>query len=209
MIGEGGSIEGIARLAMSGQAARMWRQFALQSSADDVKKAFNDWMDSTLPEGVHAEFDQFNALNDSESNLLATARISGSLGSAAGRGYLLPASFFEARTDHPFVEETSRSLPIDLHYATMERDEVIYHLPAGFSVNTTPRPVDVGWTGHMSLKIDFAASERSLQITRNLVRNSAQMEASDYGNLRASYLSIVHADQQQILLARNNPSQQN
>jgi hypothetical protein len=43
---------------------------------------------------------------------------------------------------HPFVAQDKRTTPIDVHYARFEEDQVVYHLPSGFSVESMPQPTN-------------------------------------------------------------------
>ena len=55
----------------------------------------------------------------------------------------MPGLLFEARGKHPFVAEESRSVVVDLHYATLEQDEVTYHFPPGVEKPTSCRPREI------------------------------------------------------------------
>ena len=128
--------------------------------------------------------------------------MSGTLGSATGKRLILPGVFFESRGKHPFVEQEKRTVPIDLHYAATEEDDVTYQLPAGVSVDSAPQAVNVSWGNHASLEIRSSTTSSSIKVTRNLVRNSAVFDPGYYTLLRDFYLKMSHADQQQIVLTR-------
>ena len=201
---EHGTVEGTARLSMSGQEALYWRQLALEKDRNEFSKKFNDWIGPTLPEGVKAEFDHFEALDDYNANLIASAKVSGTLGSSTGKRLILPGLFFESRGKHPFVAQDTRSAPIDLHYALMEEDEVTYHLPAGFAVAGNPLTVNLGWGDHGTMTVRSAAKDGSVKVTRAFVRNSAVLDAGYYSMLHEFYMGVNTADQQQIVLTRTN-----
>jgi len=199
---EQGKIAGTVRLTMTGPEALYWRQISLFKEAKDVSKEFNDWLNESLPDGVQAELDRFQGLDSAESELVAFAKVTGTLGTGTAKRLILPGVFFEARAKHPFVEAAQRVTPIDLHYAIAERDEVTYHLPANFTLSSKPVPADVDWTGHASMHTRFVQKENDLVATRSFVRSSVVLEASEYSGLRSIYQRIASADQQQIVLAR-------
>ena len=121
-----GAVKGTVRFVLQGQEALYWRQIALENDEDEVKKRFNEWMSGYLPEGVQGEFDHFLALTDYESNLMATVKVSGNLGTVTGKHLFLPGLFFEAKSKHPFVAQDKRTIPVDVHYARSEQDDVTY-----------------------------------------------------------------------------------
>jgi hypothetical protein len=207
-IDERGAVQGSARLLLSGQQALYWRQ-AAQSGQAEVGKKFTEWMIETLPDGVSVEFDGFDGLDNYETNLAATAKLSGTIGTGTGKRLILPGVFFESRGHRPFVAEETRTVPIDLHYAAMEGDDVTYRLPHGVGIDSTPRPTNVSWGDHASLQIRSTAKDGSIQVTRNLVRNSTVLDAGYYPMLRNFYLKMSEADQQQIVLSRSTTEKAN
>jgi hypothetical protein len=201
-IDENGAVTGTARLTLTGQEALYWRQVAQQNEQGALSKRFNESIGGNLPAGVTADFDRFDGLDDYEGNLVATAKLLGTLGSATGTRLIIPGVFFESRGKHPFVEQATRTVPIDLHYATIEEDEVTYRLSPAVSIGTAPQAVNVSWGDHASLQIRSTATSSSIQVTRSLVRNSAVLDAGYYPLLRDFYLKMSEADQQQIVLTR-------
>lgn len=79
-----GQLTGSIRYIMTGQEALHWRQDALENDSDEVKKEVGEWIQSQMPDGVHATFSHSLALNNSGSDLMAIINVKGSIGSAAG-----------------------------------------------------------------------------------------------------------------------------
>jgi len=134
-----GGVQGTIRFVMTGQDALDWRQLTLDNDQDEVKKQFNNSMKQYLPDGVQADFDHFLGLEDYPVNLIGIVNVSGSLGTATGKHLFLPALFFESKAKHPFVAQDKREIPIDVHYPKIEEDDVTYHLPPGFTIESAPR----------------------------------------------------------------------
>jgi hypothetical protein len=208
-IDEHGSVKGTARFVMAGPDALYWRQLALQNDEEEVKKQFNESMRNYLPDGVQGDFDHFLALDDYPVNLIAFIKISGSLGTATGKHFFLPGLFFQSNARHPFVAQDKRTVPIDLHYADTEQDNVTYNLPPGYSVETTPQAADVTWPGSALLKITSTAKDGSVTVVRTFAHNFALLPASDYNDLRNFYQKVATADQQQLVLTRATPAKGN
>jgi hypothetical protein len=207
-IDEQGAVQGTARLLLSGQEALYWRQIA-QTGQSEVGKRFTEWLRESLPDGVSVDFSGFDGLDNYETNLVATATLSGTIGSGTGKRLILPGVFFESRGHRPFVAQEIRTTPIDLHYAVMEEDNVTYRLPRGVGVDSTPSATNISWGDHALLQIRTAAKDGSIQVTRNLVRNSTVLDAGYYPMLRNFYLKMSDADQQQIVLSRSTTEKAN
>jgi hypothetical protein len=135
-----GSVSGTVRISMNGPDALHWRQLALETDQDEVKKQFNEFIQDELPDGVRPEFDHFLSLEDSSVDLIAIVKVSGNIGTSTGKHFFLPGLFFEARSKHPFVAKDKRATPIDVQYAKMEQDQVIYHLPLDIRWRARPKP---------------------------------------------------------------------
>ncbi len=197
-----GNIQGSAHIQLNGSDALYWRQKALENSGDEVSKQFIEDLEGDLPEGVKAELDHFVGLGDYDSNLMAIVNLSGSIGTATGKRMILPGLFFETRAKHPFVAQDKRTTPIDVHFPRLETDDVVYHLPPGYTVESAPHTADVTWPGNALLRINSAAKEDRLEVGRAFARNFTLLAPEDYNNLHDFYLKLAAADQQQIVLLR-------
>lgn len=199
---EDGAVQGEIRLTMTGAQALYWRQRSLSAESKDVAKEFSDDIDEDLPQGVHAELDHFDALEDGEAPLVLHAKVKGSLGSATGKRLILPELFFQARVKQPFVQDSQRQVPVDLHYARMEQDEVHYHLPAMLHEDQLPTIANEEWKNHDQLRVTIAREKDELVVRRAFVQNIVVLDANEYGSLRYFYQKKASAEQQEILLTR-------
>lgn len=199
---EDGTLSGLVRYVLSGQEALHWRQMTLKNDDDEVKKQFNEAIRETIPDGVQAEFDHFLALDDYNANLIATVKLSGALGSATGKRVFLPGQFFESHARHPFVAEEKRVVPIDVHYARLEQDDVTYHLPDGFTVESVPQKGEVPWTGYAVLKTAATPGKDGVRLQRTLAYNYTLLDPKDYAGLHDFFQKVATADQEQVVLTR-------
>jgi hypothetical protein len=205
-IDETGEVQGMVRLILQGQSALSWRQIALQNDEDEVKKRFNEWMSGYLPEGVQGEFDHFLGLTDYDSNLMATVKVTGNLGSVTTRHFFLPGLFFEVKSKHPFVAQDKRAIPVDVQYPKLEQDDVTYRLPAGYVVDGDSKPTMVSWPDHAKLTINTTAGPDGVHVIRNLVYNYTVLAPREYGALHDFYQKVAAADQQEITLSKSAAS---
>ena len=201
-----GNMQGSARIQLNGSDALDWRQKALENDGEEVKKQFIEELEGNLPEGVKAEVDHFVGLTDYDSSLTAFVNLSGSIGTATGKRMILPGLFFETRAKHPFVAQDKRVTPVDVHFPRMESDDVVYHLPPGFTVEGSPHTSDVTWPGNALLRINSAATNGTLEVGRVFARNFTLLAPEDYNNLHDFYLKLAAADQQQIVLLKAAPT---
>lgn len=195
-----GGIEGSIRFVMSGQEALRWRQEFLQSDEAEVKKKFDNWISGMVPEGVEARIDHFLALDDPDSNLVAVIKAQGAIGSATSKRLLLPGLFFETRSRHPFVDQEKRLEPVDMRYGSQTSDQVVYHLPAGLTVESAPSLTKVPWEGHADLIIQSKSEASQVTVARLFRRAFTFAKPEEYQSLREFYQKVAAADQQQLVL---------
>jgi hypothetical protein len=91
----------------------------------------------------------------------------------------------------------------------METDEVTYHLPAGYAVESAPKTSDVSWPGYGALRINSDAKDGAIDVTRVFARSFTWLDAGRYKDLHDFYLKVAAADQQQIVLSRAPTTQGN
>lgn len=204
---DAGGLQGSIRFVLSGQEALHWRQIALRNDESETRKQFNEWVHAMLPEGVQGDFGHFLGLDDYESNLIAAVNVSGTLGTATAKRMFLPGQFFEANARHPFVSEQKRAMPVDLHYAHAESDEVVYRLPAGLAVQSAPPAQTIQWPAHALLKTSSSTDARKATVTRVLAMASTLLAPADYAGLHDFYQKVATTDQQQIVLTRASAGQ--
>jgi hypothetical protein len=201
-IDDHGSVSGGATLKFGGQEALGLRELATLEDEGELAKDFDNYVGATLPDGVKGTLEGFDGLTGYEGDLTARVTLSGVLGSTTGKRLILPGLFFETRGKDPFVEEDSREVPVDLHYATMEQDEVTYRLPQGMKVESLPTDPGVDWAGGISVSIKVTPADGSVTVKRTFERTKAVLDLSLYGALRFVSQRISRADQQQIVLSR-------
>jgi hypothetical protein len=197
-----GGVDGSIRYVMTGPEALHWRQLALQNDPDEVKKQFNESIRGDMPDGVEVDFDHFLALDEYESNLMSVVKVTGNIATATGKHVFLPGLFFESHAKHPFVAQDKRIVPIDVHYASMVQDEVVYHLPPGFTVESAPQATTLSWPNHAMLKISSATKNNDVTVVRSFAHNYAILDSKEYTDLHDYYQKIATADQQQLVLTR-------
>jgi hypothetical protein len=208
-IDETGNVQGTIRVILGGQDALRWRQLAIVSDEQEVKKAFNEWMKISLPQGVQPDFDHFLGLDQYDSNLLGIVRVSGSLGTTTGRRMFLPGLLFETKAKHAFATHEKRIVPVDVQYAKSQSDDVTYRVPADYKLENDHQVTNLEWADRAKLAIATASDGDAVNVTRTLTSNYTIVETKDYEGLHEFYQKLATADQQQVVLARAPASHTN
>jgi Domain of Unknown Function with PDB structure (DUF3857)/Transglutaminase-like superfamily len=195
-----GGITGMFHIVMTGQAALRWRQAALRSDDEEVKKQFDRDLERITPDGVEAHVDHFLAMDQPDANLIAVVRVKGSLGTVTAKRLLLPGLFFETRGHVPFVNEEKRQIPVDIHYGDRVTDDVTYHLPPGAAVEGAPPDASVSWQGHAMFILKSKAGPNQVEIANSLARAFTIAKPEEYQDLRGFYQKVAAAEQAQLVL---------
>jgi hypothetical protein len=186
---------------MNGPEALLWRQLALTADAAEVEKQFGEAMRQLLPQGIEPAFDHFQGLDTPATSLLAVVKVSGPLATATGKRLLAPAFFFSTGAHKQFVDEPTRTIPVDLHYSEQIIDDVVYHLPAGVTVESAPPAAQLPWPQHAALITKTTTAPGVVDIKHIYARAFILLDAKEYPALREYYLKLAANDQQQIVLA--------
>jgi hypothetical protein len=200
---EHGAITGTFRFIISGQQALRWRQVALRKDITEVKKQFDSELESEVPQGIEAHIDHFLSLDDPDLNLMAIVNVRGTLGTATSKRLILPGFFFETRETQPFVDQEKRQTPVDMHYAELVSDQIVYHLPPGFSIEGAPQDAKISWPNHAVLIVKSASASEQVSIARTLARAFTDAKPEEYQDLRSFYQKIAASDQGQLVLTHS------
>jgi len=197
-----GGITGTVKMMMNGPAALHWRQLNLTSGPEEVKKQLNESLHNLLPEGITGEVDKIQGLETGEGYLSISAKVSGQLGSSTGTRLMLPGFFFSTGARTHFVSEEKRVAAVDLHYADQVIDDAVYHLPAGFTVESAPTPAQLPWEGHAALVVKAIPGAGTIDIRHTFARFFVLLDPKEYTDLRDYYQKIAASDQQQLVLVK-------
>jgi len=199
-----GGATGTVKILMNGPVALYWRQLNLTTDPDEVKKRFDESLHEVLPQGISGEVTGFQGMDTSAGYLSAAVKVSGQLGTTTGKRMILPGFFFSSGAHTQFVAEEKRESAIDLHYAEQVIDDVVYHLPAGYVVESAPQAAQLPWPDHGALVVKTAPGAGTFDIKHIFARAFVLLDAKEYPALRDYYQKIATSDQQQLVLAQGN-----
>jgi Domain of Unknown Function with PDB structure (DUF3857)/Transglutaminase-like superfamily len=196
-----GGMTGSFTIVMNGQDALHWRQLALESDTDAVKKQYEKDLAARVPEGVDVHVDQMLGLDNADGSLIAMVKAEGAAGTSMSKRLLLPGYFFETRGSVPFVNDEHRQEPVDMQFASRINENVTYHLPDGYTVEGAPKDARVAWPSHAILVTKSSQDPGQIAIAYSLVRGFALAQAGDYQDLRGFYQQVATTNQEQLVLS--------
>jgi len=194
-----GKVHGFVRITMAGVPALEWRQRALSSDETEVKREFEQYVQSGLPPGVIVKTNHFVGLDDWNSALMVQLDVTGSLGTATAKRVLLPSSFFEAGSPPRFVH-SNRETPVYLLYANEVQDSVIISLPKNFKVESLPKDANIPLPNNAVFTAEYAVNDNEYTLKRLLVLANFYFEPGDYPGLKDFYQKLNTQDQEQVVL---------
>jgi Domain of Unknown Function with PDB structure (DUF3857) len=194
-----GSLTGTIRIAMNGTEALRWRQAALRSDQDQVKKDFEQELQQSMPPGVQVKTNHFLGLEDSTSKLMVLLDVSGSLGTATGKRVFLPAVFFEAGSK-PLFASSKRENPVDLHYPYSIRDNFTLTLPPGMAAESVPQEVRIPFSQYGDYAAKYAVTGNVYGYGRLMRLATPFYKAEEYSDLRSFFQKTSAEDQSQVIL---------
>ena len=196
-----GGVSGTVKILMNGPQALYWRQLNLTAGPDEMKKQFNEGLRTVLPSGLAGEVDKFQGMDTSAGYLSAELKVTGQLGTVTAKRIILPGFPFSVSGPPQFVAEEKRERPVDMHFAEQVIDDVVYHLPAGFNVQSAPAAAQLPWPEHAALVVKTQASAGTIDIKHIFARAFVLLDPKEYPALRDYYQKITASDQQQLVLS--------
>lgn len=195
-----GAVTGALKVGFTGQQALNWRHRALRSGPEKVKTELENAIARQVPDGVQVHIDHIAGLDDPNVQLVAVVQVSGTLGSPAGHKLILPRFFFETKEAAPFPAEDNRVLPVDVHYAEQEQEQITYVLPAGYTLAGKPDDNKLVWETNASYQTKTVSDATSITTLRILARAFTLLDAKDYSGLHDFFQKVATNDQQQLVL---------
>ncbi len=110
---------------------------------------------------------------------------------------LSPAS----QVDYDLEAAAERSLPIHMGYPYLDTDTVRIALPAGYTVEALPSPVDEQ-TGFARYSAQVEQVDGALVYTRHLELTQSRIPAEQYSDVRAFFQTVARADGAQAVLKK-------
>ncbi len=194
-----GKAHGTVRITMTGAQALHWRQRALSTDVDEIKKEFEDSVGEQVPAGIVVKTNHFLGLDTTGTAFMAILDVSGSMGTATSKRVFLPTMFFEAGSKPLFVHE-KRTAPIDLDYPYQMQDTVTIHLPKTMAVESAPKDAQIPLPDNAIYQASFKQQPDGLVAGRLFVLANVLYRVDEYGKLKDFYQKVNAKDQEQAVL---------
>jgi hypothetical protein len=194
-----GKVSGVLRFTFTGANALHWRQRVLSTDETEAKKDLEQEVQRDVPPGVIVKTNHFVGLTDYDNALMVVLDISGSMGTSTGKHAFVPASFFEA-VSRPLFVEAKRENAVDLHFPYVVKDNVSIAMPAGATVDSVPKNVEIPYPQQADYVANYSVKESTYHFVRLVVLANCFFAPTDYAALRDFYQKTGAQDQQQIVL---------
>ncbi|MDR3738696.1 MAG: DUF3857 domain-containing protein [Terracidiphilus sp.] len=196
-----GSVSGTAKMLANGPQALFLRQLNATAGAGAVQEQLRAEMHRVLPNGLSSELGSVQGLDSPTGFVTAVFSVRGSLGTTTGKRLIVPGFVFSSGTALQFTSEEKRTLPVDLHYAGQVIDDVVYHAPAGYAVESAPQATQLAWPDHAALVVKTQPGPGTIDIKRIFARGFVILDPKEYPALRDYYQKLATNDQQQVVFA--------
>jgi hypothetical protein len=194
-----GQLHGTVRIVMTGSDALRWRQDALLTDVEAVKKDFRDTMAAPLPSTVTLQLTSLGPLDNGEAPLTATFDVTGTIGTRTGKRSFLPASFFEAEARPRFASAT-RQNPVYLYYTLTMEDDVTLTLPAAATLESIPKDGAAAFSSNLDFDESYQGKQNVCHVQRREKLAQILVQKKDYPSLRDFFQKISAQDQQQLVV---------
>jgi hypothetical protein len=87
-----------------------------------------------------------------------------------------------------------------MHYAEQVIDDVVFHLPPGYAVQSAPQAAQMPWPEHAELVVKVSANANTLDVRHIFARAFVLLDAKEYPALHDYYAKLAVNDQQQVVL---------
>lgn len=191
----------------AGLEAAMKRSDYRDSDATDRTHTFQDEIKGWLPVGATYEDVSVDNWDDIEKPIHVEGTFNiPSLGSGSAQRLLLPIVMFQA-TEPGWFDSQKRVNAVYFHYPYEKTDDVVWHLPLGFTAQNLPAPQKVH-PGPVSYDISVSQQADTVEVKRDLVVNGIIFSKDVYPALR-QFFSIVKVNDNARFMLQNSTSAHN
>jgi hypothetical protein len=173
------------------------RDALVEASARDRERWLHDEIGLSSFRVVAADYSSFEARSE-EPALALRLELPRHAARTGSRLFLQP-NLMERATYVP-PPMTRRTQPVQLSYAYLDEDEVVYELPEGFRLEAAPEPVQLEAAFGSFHAATEVTQEGHLRYSRRLELSEAVIPAEQYEAYRAFWSAVVQADRAQAVL---------
>jgi Domain of Unknown Function with PDB structure (DUF3857) len=194
-----GKVTGTVRISLTGSRALRWRELALSTDEDALKREFENTVQRQMPPGIEVKTAYFIGLTDWDKTLQGVLNVSGSMGTATAKRVFLPATLFAAAS-HPLFALDKRTMPIDLDYPYMLQDTVTINLPPGVGIESLPKDTEFTFAHNAYYQAKFSRAAASVKSARIFALGNAVYSSEEYPELKDFYQKVNGKDKEPAVL---------
>lgn len=194
-----GEITGKIDMTYTGSPALQWRQTALRTDEEELRKQMRHSVEEIVPRTLELEVSDLKDLDDYSKPLHATFKVKGTLGTAMGKRTTLPTDVFLANEVSKFPHE-KRELAVYFHYPEMLQDAVRINLPSDLTIEVVPTKAEYSLPKMGAYGMNVTAASNSFTTRRDFVFGDVLILPSDYSSLRGFYSQFEAKDQESVIL---------
>lgn len=197
---EDGTLEGDARVTLSGHTGIMEANEIDETSGEERVKAFRDLMVARIP-GAEVTDVRFQSADRESSMVLSFHLRAPGYANGVGRRLLLNPALFECGRPARFTSGTRRNA-IDFHFPWSVRDSIVLELPAGYTLESpdVPGVYDVPGIFHYAVKVGTIDGGARVVYQREFAVDRYSFPARSYPEVRAAFDAVHERDQYKLFL---------
>jgi hypothetical protein len=188
-------------------SACMRRQEEHEDDDAGKKKDMTDLVREWLPSEASFEITETTGWdnNNAPLHIEGKIRMTG-FGATTGRRILAPVTVFRSPEAQAF-ESAQRVNVIYFHYPYTEHDEIILHIPDGYSIETAPPAVKTPEAAVIDYSLAATPQGSIVHIDRRLDVKQILFEVKYYGALRSFFSQVKSDDESQLVLTTAQAAQ--
>ena len=194
-----GAVTGIVQMRYTGSPALTWRQAFLRGDMTEETKNLEDSVKEKMPGGLTVKMKSLLAQTDPDQPLVVQFNVSGQIATSTSKRMFIPGQIFQAGNKPMFTSDT-RENPIYFDYPYSELNDVQVTLPAGFSVESLPKPEKELMEQSALYSVNSEMKGAVASIVRSFIIGTFLYPVSEYPNLKAFYGKVSTGDQEQLVL---------
>jgi hypothetical protein len=205
-LGPDGSLKGTLEVEIRGNDALERRLSALQEDEAGRRKGLEDEAKEWLPEGAVATVDSMQGWEATDEPLQIRYKIDvPSFASLAGKRLLIPAALFRTTKQKLAFQHKERKYAVYFPFAYNEMDNVILHVPDGYTAESVPVAQDVKLPSTRFVTTRSFANNQFVS-KRALVVNGIIFRIPEYPELKGFFDKVQGADEEQLVLQNTSVS---
>jgi hypothetical protein len=204
-----GSAVGKLQIDFTGQAGALRRTRHRREDETGQRKALENEIQKWLPAG--STFEGTNVVNGDDAaealRVEANVMVPG-IGSPVGHRLLVPITLFRPSSEETLAPE-QRVNPIYFSFRYEVLDDVKFHCPAGFKVETIPPRKVMNPGTSMSYEISATQLGDAVEVKRHFTLSAIHFPRDSYSALRSFFGSMKSNDEVQLVLENAEPAKNN